>query len=143
MPKQKGKKELTSKESIYQQIGDMVKEKTGKRIGRTGGRAIFDFVVKRVFQTATEEGSFRFNGGFGSLHVREYQPGSRRLPSGQEVEFGERKKLRYEEGVVVKAMVAGEYQEEEPPKNKEAEDDEEEAEDDEEEEEEGEEIDLD
>jgi hypothetical protein len=49
---------------------------------------------------------FRFNGGYGSLHVKTYQAGTRRLPSGQETTFGERSKLRYEEGVVVAGLVA-------------------------------------
>lgn len=97
--------EATGKEAIYVQIGDYVKDKTGKRIGKTGGREIFDMVVEQIFALATKEGTIRLNGGFGSFHTREYQSGSRRLPSGQEVSFGERKKLRYEEGVVVKALV--------------------------------------
>lgn len=97
--------EATGKEAIYILIGDMVKDKTGKRIGKTGGREIFDTVVEQIFALATKEGTVRLNGGFGSFHTREYQSGSRRLPSGQEVSFGERKKLRYEEGVVVKALV--------------------------------------
>ena len=37
--------------------------------------------------------------------MKTYQAGTRRLPSGQETTFGERKKLRYEEGVVVKALI--------------------------------------
>lgn len=97
--------EASGKEAIYIMIGDMVKEKTGKRIGKTGGREIFDVVVEQIFALATKEGTIRLNGGFGSFHTREYSSGSRRLPSGQEVTFGERKKLRYEEGVVVKALV--------------------------------------
>ena len=95
----------SAKDAIYTQIGEFVKEKTGKRIGKTGGREIFDMVVEQVFAAAVREQSFRFNGGFGSLHVKTYQAGSRRLPSGQETTFGERQKLRYEEGVVVKALI--------------------------------------
>lgn len=94
------------KEAIYVQLGDFVKEKTGKRIGKTGGREIFDLVVAQIFAAAAADGQFRFNGGFGSLHTKTYQPGTRRLPSGQETTFGERSKLRYEEGVVTKALVA-------------------------------------
>lgn len=99
--------ETTGKEAIYEKIADWVKTKTDKRIGKTGGRELFDLVVGEIFAAATAtDGSFRFNGGFGSLHVREYQAGERRLPSGETTKFGERKKLRYEEGVVVKALVA-------------------------------------
>lgn len=97
--------ELDPKEQIYVLIGNLVKEKTGKRIGKTGGREIFDLVVDNVFAAATKSGSFRFNGGFGALHIREYGAGSRNLPSGQKVTFGERKKLRYEAGVVVEALI--------------------------------------
>jgi nucleoid DNA-binding protein len=93
------------KEAIYIKLGEMVKDKTGKRIGKTGGRELFDVVVGEIFALATKEGTVRLNGGFGSFHVRDYQSGSRRLPSGQQVDFGERKKLRYEEGVVVKALI--------------------------------------
>jgi len=96
---------ISAKDAIYTMIGDFVKEKTGKRIGKTGGREIFDTVVAQVFAAGVRDGSFRFNGGFGSFHVKTYQAGTRRLPSGQETTFGERKKLRYEEGVVVKALI--------------------------------------
>jgi len=96
---------VSAKDAIYIKIGDFVKEKTGKRIGKTGGREIFDRVVEQIFASAVTEGSFRFNGGFGSLHVKTYQAGTRRLPSGQETTFGERQKVRYEEGVVVKALI--------------------------------------
>lgn len=95
-----------SKEAIYIKVGDYVKARTGKRIGKTGGREIFDLVVNEIFAAAVVAGSFRFNGGFGSLHVRTFGEGSRRLPSGVVTTFGERKKLRYEEGVVVEALVA-------------------------------------
>lgn len=104
-PTQKNE-DATSKEQIYVLIGDHVKEKTGKRIGKTGGREIFDLVVAQIFAAAAKDGTFRFNGGFGSLHVKDYQAGSRRLPSGETTTFGERSKLRYEEGVVTKALVA-------------------------------------
>jgi len=97
--------ESTAKEQIYVTIGDLVKEKTGKRIGKTGGREIFDVVVGQIFAAAAKDGSFRFNGGFGSLHLKNYQAGSRRLPSGETTTFGERSKIRYEEGVVTKALV--------------------------------------
>lgn len=98
--------ESSGKEAIYEKIRDVVKEKTGKSIGKTGGREIFDLVIEQLFAAATEAGTIRLNGGFGSFHIREYGAGKRNLPSGQEVEFGERKKLRYEEGVVTKALVA-------------------------------------
>jgi len=97
---------LTGKERIYAQIANFVKDKTGKRFGKTAGREVFDMVVEGIFEEATKNATVRLNGGFGSFHVRDYQAGSRRLPSGQEVHFGERKKLRYEEGVVVAALVA-------------------------------------
>jgi hypothetical protein len=93
------------KDAIYERLGSMVKEMTGKRIGITGGRAIFDKVVEEIFVEATKEGTFRFNGGFGSMHIKTYQAGSRRLPSGQMTTFDERQKLRYEEGVVVAGLV--------------------------------------
>lgn len=93
------------KEAIYIKINDFVKAKTGKRIGKTGGRELFDLFTEEIFALATKDGAFRFNGGFGSMHVRTYGAGTRRLPSGQVTTFGERQKLRYEEGVVVKALV--------------------------------------
>jgi hypothetical protein len=95
----------SDKEAIYEKIAAWVKEKTSQRIGKSGGRVIFDMVVDNVFAAAAKSGTFRFNGGFGSLHVRTYSAGSRRLPSGQETTFGEREKLRYEQGVVVTALV--------------------------------------
>lgn len=99
------------KDAIYERLGAMIKEMTGKRVGLAGGRKVFDEVIKEFFVEATKEGTFRFNGGFGSLHVKTYQAGERRLPSGQTTTFGERQKLRYEEGVVVAGLVAhkGDY----------------------------------
>lgn len=94
-----------AKEAIYSKIADFVKGKTGKNIGRSGGRLIFDMVVEEIFAAATKEGTFRLNGGFGSFHVKQYQSGSRRLPKGDVVNFGEREKLRYEAGVVVEALI--------------------------------------
>jgi len=93
------------KEAIYIKLGEMVKDKTQKRIGKTGGRELFDAAINEIFALAVRHGTIRLNGGFGSFHVRSYGSGKRRLPSGQEVEFGDRKKLRYEEGVVVKALI--------------------------------------
>jgi len=98
-------KETVGKERIYEKISELVKDKTDKRIGKTGGRDVFDLVVAEIFALATKEGTVRLNGGFGSFHVRNYQAGSRRLPSGKETSFGERSKLRYEEGVVVRELV--------------------------------------
>lgn len=99
------KEPLVGKDAIYARLGEFVKELTGKRIGKTGGRKVFDKVVEEIFVEATKEGTFRFNGGYGSMHVKTYSAGSRRLPSGQETVFGERQKLRYEEGVVVQGLV--------------------------------------
>jgi len=98
--------ESSGKVAIYEKIAEYVKTKVGKRIGKTGGREIFDIVFSEFFALAAKEGTARFNGGFGSLHVRDYQAGSRRLPSGAQTTFGERRKMRYEEGVVVKTLVA-------------------------------------
>lgn len=97
--------EATSKEQIYTKIADFVQSKTQKRIGKTAGREIFDIVISEVFAAAARDGQFRFNGGFGSIHKKQYQAGTRRLPSGQETTFGVREKLRYEEGVVTAALV--------------------------------------
>ena len=101
----KAPRELSVKEHIYTRIAEYVKEKTGKRIGRTGGREIFDMAVQDIFASAVREGTLRFNGGFGSLHLRTYGSGKRRLPSGIVTTFGERKKMRYEEGVVGKSLI--------------------------------------
>lgn len=97
--------EATGKEAIYLKVAAFVEEKTGKKIGKTGGHTLFDIVVAEIFAAATKDGSFRFNGGFGSLHVKTYQAGERRLPSGATTKFDERQKLRYEQGVVVEALV--------------------------------------
>jgi len=97
--------EPTSKEAIYLVIAEWVLNKTGKKIGKTGGRDLFDRVVEEILAAATRDNTFRFNGGFGSMHVKNYQAGTRRLPSGAETTFGERKKLRYEQGVVTTALI--------------------------------------
>lgn len=98
--------ETASKELIYEKLGEEIRAMTDKRVGKAGGRKLFDSVVEQIFAAAAKNGVFRFNGGFGSIHKRTYQAGERRLPAGQTVQFGERQKLRYEEGVVVEALVA-------------------------------------
>jgi len=98
--------ESAGKEAIYSKLAEFVHTKTGKRIGKAGGRALFDMAIDEIFALGARDKTVRLNGGFGSFHIREYTEGSRRLPSGQEVTFGVRHKLRYEEGVVVKALVA-------------------------------------
>lgn len=60
---------------------------------------------QETFALAAQDGTVRLNGGFGSLHVRTYQAGERRLPSGETTKFGERQKMRYEEGVLVSALI--------------------------------------
>lgn len=97
---------VDGKDGIYARLGDAVQAQTGKRIGKSGGRKLFDQVVGEIFALATKEGSLRFNGGYGSLHVREYKEGKRRLPSGQTTSFGKRRKVRYEEGVTAAALVS-------------------------------------
>jgi len=101
----KDAKELNGKEAIYEKIATFVQEKTEKRIGKTGGHFIFDMVVEGIFSAVAKGETFRFNGGFGSLHVKKYGAGSRNLPSGTKVNFGERTKVRYEEGVSVKDLL--------------------------------------
>lgn len=98
---------LSGKEKIYAKIQQWVQDKVGKNIGKTGGNQIFDMVVLEIFQLAVADGSLRLNAGFGSFHMRDYKPGKRRTPSGVIATFGDRKKLRYEQGVSVEAMITG------------------------------------
>lgn len=98
-------KEMSAKEKIYIAIDAYVKDKTGKRIGKSGGRIVFDMVVAAMFEHAVTLGSLRFNAGYGSLKVKTYSAGSRRLPSGTITKFDTRKKLRYEEGVSVAQLI--------------------------------------
>ena len=97
-------RQLSSKEQIYQVIADEVKEYTGKNIGRARGRIIFDRVIENVFMQLILNREMRLNGGFGSLKMKRYSAGERRLPSGQVVVYPERFKPYYEAGVVVTAM---------------------------------------
>jgi len=106
-PAAESTKELSVKEAIYQKVADMVKAKTSKNIGRTGGQELFNLVVGEIFVVAVHEKSIRLNAGFGSFKIKEYTPGSRRLPSGQVATFGDRKKLRYEQGVSVTNLIEG------------------------------------
>lgn len=94
-----------SKEAIYLQVAAWVENKTGKKIGKTGGRVIFDLVVSEVMAAAVRDKVFRLNGGFGSFHLKDYGAGERRLPSGATTKFGERSKLRYEQGVVTGDLI--------------------------------------
>jgi len=93
------------KEGIYIMIADFVKERTSKNIGKTGGHILFDAITAEVFRIAVEDGYFRYNRGYGSLEIKHYGAGSRRLPSGKEVTFGERDKLRYNQGKMVSELI--------------------------------------
>jgi len=93
------------KEAIYRSLTDMIANQTGKRVSQAFAKSVFNHVVERSLETAVQEGSIRFNGGFGSLKVRDLKGGTRQLPSGQTVAFGERKKIRYEHGLMVEAMM--------------------------------------
>lgn len=100
--------EQDAKSAIHEEIRRLVKERTGKNIGRAGGKLIFDTVVKLVFTAAARDEDFRFPGGFGALHVRHLNKGTKpkRLPSGQTTTIGEgRVKLRYVEGNEVKGLL--------------------------------------
>jgi hypothetical protein len=97
-----------AKQEIHEKLAALVHEKTGKRIGRAGGKLLFDTAVQMVFASATKEGSFRFPGGYGSLHVRNLNEGTKpkRLPSGATTTIGAgRRKLRYVEGNEVKGLM--------------------------------------
>lgn len=98
---------MDAKQAIYQLIADSVKAKTGKNIGRSGGQELFNLVVEQIFAAAVKEQTFRFNGGYGSLRIKHYSAGSRQLPSGAKTTFGERSKLRYEQGVSTTDLVEG------------------------------------
>lgn len=96
-----------TKNEIHSYIDAAVKEKTGKRIGLTTAKEIFDGVVEQIFQQAVKNEGFRFPGGFGSLHLKKLGKSSapKRLPSGVMVEIPEgRVKLRYTEGSAVKKL---------------------------------------
>jgi len=99
--------ELDTKQTIYQKIADYVNAKTGKNIGRSGGQELFNIVTEQVFASAVAEKNFRFNGGYGSLRIKNYSAGTRKLPSGKSTTFGERSKLRYEQGVTTTNLIDG------------------------------------
>jgi len=98
---------IDSKTAIYAQVQAYVKARTGKNIGRSGGQELFNIVVEQIFAAATHDQTFRFNGGYGSLRIKHYAAGSRKLPSGVETTFGTRSKLRYEQGVTTTQLVEG------------------------------------
>lgn len=100
--------ESNAKQAIHEKLQDLVREKTQKNIGRAGGKLLFDTAVQMIFESAAKDGSFRFPGGFGALHVRHLNAGTKpkRLPSGATTTIGEgRVKLRYVEGNEVKGLL--------------------------------------
>jgi len=104
MPEEK----VDAKQAIHEKLASLVKEKTGKNIGRAGGKILFDTVIEMFFTSAVADKSFRFPGGYGALHVKELQAGTKpkRLPSGAETIIpAGRLKLRYVEGNSVKEQL--------------------------------------
>lgn len=102
---EKEPKVLEGKDLIYQSIAEFIESKTGKRFGRTNGQALMNLVIEETIALAIKEESLRLNQGFGSFHLKTYPAGERTLPNGEKTVFGERRKLRYEGGVMTDYLI--------------------------------------
>lgn len=103
--------EENAKQAIHEKVQDLVRQLSGSKnvnIGRAGGKKVFDLCVAEIFKAATRDGNFRFPAGFGALHVRKLNEGTKpkRLPNGTETTIpAGRVKLRYVEGNEVKSLM--------------------------------------
>lgn len=96
---------VIGKEAIYKALTDKIAGQTGKRVSQAFAKDVFNFVVEKSIDTAIQEGTIRFNGGYGSFKLRDLKGGTRQLPDGTTTSFGPRQKIRYESGVSVEAKM--------------------------------------
>lgn len=94
-----GRSFAEQKVEIYERIQGLVKARTGARINQEEAREIFDLVLEEAILAASQDGICRLNRGLGSLKVRHFPGGTRRLPTGDRVEYEARRKIQFDAGL--------------------------------------------
>lgn len=96
------------KDYLHDQIGRLVREKTGVAISRAQARSIFNLATEVVFRRVVEAGYFRFPGGYGSFKLVQLRENAavRTMPGGDKVKPKNRRyKVKYASGVAVMDML--------------------------------------
>lgn len=93
-----GRSFAEQKNEIYGRIQTLVRTMTGERINREEARQIFDLSLEEAILAATTDGVCRLNRGMGSLKVKTYDGGTRRLPTGETVAYPEKRKIQLSPG---------------------------------------------
>lgn len=102
-----GRSFAEQKQEIYEKIQAMVYKRTGERLNLGGARAIFDLVVEETILAASSDGACRLNRGMGSLKVRSFPGGTRRLPTGEMVKYPARRKIQFDAGQTTLEVMEG------------------------------------
>lgn len=101
-----GRSFAEQKREIYARIQKLVRSQTGVRSNQDYAREIFDLVIEEVILAAAKDGSCRLNRGLGSLKVRQHPGGTKRLPTGEEVEYPAKRKIQLDAGQTTLAVLA-------------------------------------
>ena len=93
-----GRSFAEQKQKIYERIQAAVRKQTERRINLDDAREIFDLVTEEMILAASQDGVCRLNRGLGSLKVRHFKGGTRKLPTGERVEYPARRKIQLDAG---------------------------------------------
>ncbi len=112
MPYSEPRKEATGrsfaeqKQEIYERIQALVWKRGGGRINLEEAREVFDLVMEEAILAASKDGVCRLNRGLGSLKVRHFPKGTRRLPTSEVVDYPARRKIQLDAGQTTLAILA-------------------------------------
>lgn len=93
-----GRSFAEQKQEIYERIQTLIRMQTGQRVNLEEAREIFDLVTEEAILAASKDGVCRLNRGLGSLKVRHFSGGTRRLPTGEVVSYPARRKIQFDAG---------------------------------------------
>lgn len=100
-----GRSFAEQKQDIYELIQRQVRDATDRRISLDTAREIFDLVTEEVILAASKDGVCRLNRGLGSVKVRMIPGGTRRLPTGDVVDYDAKRKIQLDAGQTTLAVL--------------------------------------
>jgi hypothetical protein len=104
--------ETSGMDFVYFTMSDAVdkmgrprKKGSRRKLSVKNSKALFHIAMRAVLEVLYKEGSVRLGDGFGTLKIVILPPSLYKLPSGHIIEKGSRKKVKFSEGIVVKAAM--------------------------------------
>ena len=89
---------------IYDAIAELLKDK-GLSLDRAEARKVFDLVIRQVFESAVEHGSFNLSDGMGKLELVEGAQGLKRLPGGVTQLTDSKIRLKFRAGITTNDLI--------------------------------------